>query len=67
VNRPFADGLSYGATRNLSEAMDTRHADKSDEAQRQMTLFDPLASVASAESLLAARTGCRFVRLFARL
>ncbi len=60
--------VSYGATRNLSEATDTRHADKSDEAQRQMTLFDPLASVASAESLLTARnqdTG--FLRLFAQL
>ncbi len=60
--------VSYGATRNLSEAMDTRHADKSDEAQRQMTLFDPLASVASAESLVTAREqDTEFVGLFARL
>jgi GTPase SAR1 family protein len=60
--------LSFGATRNLSEAMDTRHTDKSDEAQRQMTLFDPLARVCSAESLLATTDkNAGFVGLFTRL
>jgi len=48
--------------------MDTRHTDKSCEAQRQMTLFDPLARVASAESLLTASSHeVDFVRLFTQL
>jgi AAA domain, putative AbiEii toxin, Type IV TA system/AAA ATPase domain len=44
--------LSYGAGRNLSEYVDSRHATKSDEVRRQMTLFDPLTQVASVEVLL---------------
>lgn len=44
--------LAYGAGRNLSEYVDKRHKDKDDETQRQMTLFDPLAQVASVDVLL---------------
>ncbi len=44
--------LSYGAGRNLSEYVDSRHGAKGDDVKRQMTLFDPLAQVASVEVLL---------------
>lgn len=44
--------LSYGAGRNLSEYRDSRHATKSPDVRRQMTLFDPLTQVASVEVLL---------------
>lgn len=44
--------LSYGAGRNLSEHRDSRHATKSPDVRRQMTLFDPLTQVASVEVLL---------------
>lgn len=44
--------LSYGAGRNLSEYVDSRHGTKSADVKRQMTLFDPLAQVASVEVLL---------------
>lgn len=57
--RAFWDGrakshllLSYGAGRNLSAYLDSRHATKSDDVRRQMTLFDPLTQVASVEVLL---------------
>ena len=44
--------LSYGAGRNLSEYVDSRHGTKSDDVRRQMTLFDPLTQVANVEVLL---------------
>ncbi|MEP7123269.1 MAG: AAA family ATPase, partial [Byssovorax sp.] len=44
--------LSYGAGRNLSEYVDSRHGTKSDDVRRQMTLFDPLTQVASVDVLL---------------
>lgn len=44
--------LSYGAGRNLSEYVDSRHGTKGDDVKRQMTLFDPLTQVASVEVLL---------------
>jgi hypothetical protein len=44
--------VSYGATRNLSDAAETRHRHLSAEVRRQMTLFDPFTQVASAEALL---------------
>ncbi|HVG57021.1 MAG TPA: AAA family ATPase [Hyalangium sp.] len=44
--------LSYGAGRNLSEYRDSRHATKSEDVRRQMTLFDPLTQVAGVEVLL---------------
>jgi predicted ATPase len=45
--------VSYGATRNLSERKDTRNENFSRPLQRQMTMFDPLTQVASADVLLA--------------
>lgn len=45
--------LAYGATRNLSDFRDTRHASMSPDVRRVMTVFDPLTQVASAEALLA--------------
>jgi predicted ATPase len=47
--------VSYGATRNLSDYEDTRHLSLSPEVRRQITLFDPLAQIASAETLLRTR------------
>jgi len=44
--------LSYGAGRNLSAYPDNRHATKSEDVRRQMTLFDPLTQVAGVEVLL---------------
>lgn len=44
--------VSYGASRNISEYRDTRYVNLSHEAQRQMTLFDPLSQIASIEVLL---------------
>jgi len=60
--------LSYGATRNLSDAAETRHAHLSAEMRRQMTLFDPLTQVASAEALLREpEAASPFVRLLGQL
>jgi WD40 repeat protein/GTPase SAR1 family protein len=60
--------LSYGATRNLSEYLDSRHNDKSAETQRQITLFDPLARIVSAETLLQTHPpDSAFTRLFTQL
>ena len=60
--------LSYGATRNLSEYLDSRHNSKSVETQRQITLFDPLARIASAEILLQTHPpDSVFTRLFTQL
>jgi AAA domain, putative AbiEii toxin, Type IV TA system len=47
--------LAYGPGRNLSEHIDSRHDGKSEEVRRVITLFDPLAQVASAEAILRAR------------
>jgi AAA domain, putative AbiEii toxin, Type IV TA system len=47
--------VSYGATRNLSDYEDPRHLSLSPDVRRQITLFDPLAQIASAETLLSAR------------
>ncbi len=44
--------VAYGATRNLSDYFDRRYSGVSPQVRRQMTLFDPLAQVASAEVLL---------------
>ena len=44
--------LSYGPTRNITEYRDTRYSSLSDNMQRQMTLFDPLAQMADVSVLL---------------
>ncbi|MGP0069184.1 MAG: AAA family ATPase [Isosphaeraceae bacterium] len=44
--------LAYGATRSLSDFIDTRYHHLSPDVRRVMTLFDPLSQVSSAESLL---------------
>src|SRR5207253_5187566 len=44
--------LAYGATRNLSDFVDSRYSHLSPDARRVMTLFDPLTQVTSAEFLL---------------
>jgi hypothetical protein len=44
--------VSYGATRNLSDYIDTRYARVDRQVQRQMTLFDPLTQIAHVEALL---------------
>jgi hypothetical protein len=44
--------LAYGATRNLSDFVDTRYSSLSADVRRVMTLFDPLTQVTSAEFLL---------------
>ena len=44
--------LAYGATRNLSDQKESRHADRSIQAQRMMTLFDPLTRIAGAAVLV---------------
>jgi tetratricopeptide (TPR) repeat protein len=49
--------LSYGAGRNLSERLPGDYKTLSDDVQRQMTLFDPLTEVASAEVLVEQRNG----------
>jgi len=60
--------VAYGATRNLSEHLDSRHAEKSEETQRQITLFDPLARIASAEALLQTHTSeSAFTRLLQQI
>jgi hypothetical protein len=51
--------VAYGATRNLSDYIDTRHSSLSPDVRRVMTLFDPLAQVTSAEFLLKTRTGTK--------
>ena len=45
--------VSYGATRNISDRKETRNSDLSRAVQRQMTLFDPLTQIASADVLLS--------------
>ncbi|WP_161967288.1 AAA family ATPase [Fimbriiglobus ruber] len=60
--------VSYGATRTLSDYEDPRHLSLSPEVRRQITLFDPLAQIASAETLLGARPKDKVLhRLFAAL
>ncbi len=60
--------VSYGATRNLSDYEDPRHLSLSPDVRRQITLFDPLAQIASAETLLSARLKDRVLHgLFAAL
>jgi hypothetical protein len=49
--------VSYGATRNLTDSPATPQ-DRSPMAQRQLTLFDPLAQIASSEALTVG--GLRF-------
>lgn len=44
--------LSYGATRNLSEAEDLRYESRGPQVRRQMTLFDPLTRVSGVDVLL---------------
>jgi AAA domain, putative AbiEii toxin, Type IV TA system/AAA domain len=44
--------IGYGATRNVSEYLDTRNLSLSPRVRRQMTLFDPLTQVAGVEALL---------------
>jgi hypothetical protein len=44
--------LAYGATRSLSDFIDTRYNHLGPDVRRVMTLFDPLSQVTSAESLL---------------
>ncbi len=45
--------LAYGASRNLSDYLDSRYVSLSADLRRQMTLFDPLSQVASAEVIIA--------------
>ncbi len=60
--------LAYGATRNLSEFLDSRHHNTSEETQRQITLFDPLARLMSAETLLQSQPpDSAFTPLFKQL
>lgn len=60
--------LSYGATRNLSAKRDTQNERLSMEARRQITLFDPLAQLESAEALLHERSSeSAFMKLFQEL
>jgi hypothetical protein len=58
--------LAYGATRNLSEFVDSRHNGLIADVRRVMTLFDPLTQVTSAELLLDKHTTARtpLLRLF---
>ncbi len=49
--------VSYGASRNLSEYKDSRYSSLSRQVQRQMTLFDPLAQIASVDVLLEGGNG----------
>lgn len=44
--------LAYGPGRNLSEYLDSRHESKRMQVRRIVTLFDPLAQVASADAIL---------------
>jgi len=47
--------VAYGPGRNLSERVTSEYRDLHEDVQRQITLFDPLADVASAEVLLERR------------
>jgi predicted ATPase len=58
--------LGYGASRNLSSTIDSRHEGMSLEARRQMTLFDSLTQVAAAEVLLGAQPADGPLRLVER-
>lgn len=58
--------LAYGPGRNLSEHIDSRHDSKSPEVRRVITLFDPLAQVASAEAMLRERSDAPAVIAMAR-
>ncbi len=58
--------LAYGPGRNLSEHIDSRHDSKSVEVRRVITLFDPLAQVASAEAILRERNDAPSVIAMAR-
>ncbi len=49
--------VSYGASRNLSEYKDSRYSSLSRHVQRQMSLFDPLAQIASVDVLLEGGNG----------
>ncbi|MBM3734816.1 MAG: hypothetical protein FJW39_03445 [Acidobacteria bacterium] len=44
--------LAYGATRNLSPSAELHTSTKSDDVRSMMTVFDPLARLANAESVL---------------
>jgi hypothetical protein len=44
--------VGYGASRNVSDFRDPRHANLSRILQRQMTLFDPLTQLASVDVIL---------------
>jgi len=59
--------VSYGATRNLSDYVDPRHASLGQEIRRQMSLFDPLTQVASADVLLEGTEDPRLRRMFVEL
>ncbi len=60
--------LAYGATRNLSADPDLGQKRLGPEVRRQITLFDPLAKIASAETLTAHHAPeSPFVILFQRL
>lgn len=59
--------LAYGATRNLSPTAETRHDRLRPEVRQQMTLFDPLTQLSSAEVLLRETPGAeRVTTLFAK-
>ncbi len=49
--------VCYGASRNVSDYKDPRHANISLAVQRQMTLFDPLTQIASVDVLLKGGRG----------
>ena len=48
--------LAYGASRSLSDFIDSRYSGLSPDVRRVMTLFDPLSQVTSAEVLLDKHT-----------
>lgn len=51
--------VAYGATRNLTNYRETRHASLSLHVQRLMTLFDPLTQIASVDVLLEGGSGAK--------
>jgi len=49
--------VAYGATRNLSSRLESGYENLSGDVRRQMTMFDPLSQLASAEVLLKQQLG----------
>ena len=51
--------LSYGPTRNLSRSDPSKYSEYSPSVQRQLSLFDPLTQIASADLLLEGGKGSK--------